>query len=219
MQSVERLLRAASANGSAAPPSCAAGLSAAPGAVLCSDVYATALGSLSQSHLCPSCCCRLPSLGFHLCCACPGVGRRPRWQPLPVAALPTASFSLPHPRPLMCLCHAPQVYVTGHGGEDFLKFQDKGELQSSALADAIHQARHSFLVSCPSCKQGDAGACCAGILERREGSRWCDAHACCAGHRHGLSVTWKKSGFAAPATYAAPEYAGLQTLLVSQGST
>ena len=45
----------------------------------------------------------------------------------------------------MCLCHAPQVYVTGHGGEDFLKFQDKGEMQSSELADAIHLVRCNFL--------------------------------------------------------------------------
>ena len=80
----------------------------------------------------------------------------------------------------MCLCHAPQVYVTGHGGEDFLKFQDKGEMQSSDLADAIHQVRHSFLVSCPSCKQGEADACRAGILKRREAPRWRAVHACCA---------------------------------------
>ncbi len=82
--------------------------------------------------------------------------------------------------PLMCLCHAPQVYVTGHGGEDFLKFQDKGEMQSSDLADAIHRVRCSFHVSCSSCRQGNVNA---GILMRREAPKYQGVHACCASHR------------------------------------
>jgi phosphatidylinositol glycan class K len=31
------------------------------------------------------------------------------------------------------------VYMTGHGGEDFLKFQDQEELSSDELADAFAQ--------------------------------------------------------------------------------
>ena len=30
-----------------------------------------------------------------------------------------------------------QIYLTGHGGEDFLKFNDKEELTSSELAEAL----------------------------------------------------------------------------------
>ena len=30
-----------------------------------------------------------------------------------------------------------QVYLTGHGGEDFLKFNDKEELTSSEMAEAL----------------------------------------------------------------------------------
>lgn len=32
-----------------------------------------------------------------------------------------------------------QVYLTGHGGDEFLKFQDREELLAKELADAIQQ--------------------------------------------------------------------------------
>lgn len=41
------------------------------------------------------------------------------------------------------------LYMTGHGGDEFLKFQDSEELQSHDLADAVKQMkekrRYSFL--------------------------------------------------------------------------
>lgn len=33
------------------------------------------------------------------------------------------------------------VYMTGHGGDEFLKFQDNEELQSHDLADAVKQMK------------------------------------------------------------------------------
>ena len=94
--SVKRLLWAAAANGNAAPPGGAAGLECSPWlrAVLLRGLCNRASGSLSQPQLCPSRCCRSPSLGAILSCACPGVGRGSRWQPLPGAALPISSCSL-----------------------------------------------------------------------------------------------------------------------------
>ena len=39
-----------------------------------------------------------------------------------------------------CSLSAAQVYLTGHGGEDFLKFNDKEELTSAELAAAVEGA-------------------------------------------------------------------------------
>lgn len=33
------------------------------------------------------------------------------------------------------------LYMTGHGGDEFLKFQDSEELQSHDLADAVKQMK------------------------------------------------------------------------------
>jgi glycosylphosphatidylinositol transamidase (GPIT) subunit GPI8 len=40
------------------------------------------------------------------------------------------------------------LYMTGHGGDEFLKFQDSEELQSHDLADAVKQMKekHRWVV-------------------------------------------------------------------------
>jgi len=44
------------------------------------------------------------------------------------------------------------LYMTGHGGDEFLKFQDSEELQSHDLADAVKQMkekrRYCFIFNC-----------------------------------------------------------------------
>lgn len=48
------------------------------------------------------------------------------------------------------------LYMTGHGGDEFLKFQDSEELQSHDLADAVKQMKekhrwfilHQFIIFC-----------------------------------------------------------------------
>ncbi|GJP36570.1 hypothetical protein CLOM_g21063 [Closterium sp. NIES-68] len=49
------------------------------------------------------------------------------------------------------------IYMTGHGGDKFLKFQDKEELQAQDLADAFHhmhqqQRYHSILLMIDTCQ-------------------------------------------------------------------
>ena len=138
--------RPASANGSAAPPHCAAALSAGPASVPCrSQGYATGQWAASASHssalhVTAGC----PVFGAHLCCVWVGGQGGSLRQLLPCPLRPPACRSVGPC--VMCLCYALQVYVTGHGGEDFLKFQDKGEMQSSDLADAIHKVRHRHIL-------------------------------------------------------------------------
>ena len=42
------------------------------------------------------------------------------------------------------------LYMTGHGGDEFLKFQDSEELQSHDLADAVKQMKekHRWFILC-----------------------------------------------------------------------
>lgn len=50
------------------------------------------------------------------------------------------SDDTPRSRRLMTDAHSNiLVYMTGHGGADFLKFQDREELSSEELADAFAQ--------------------------------------------------------------------------------
>jgi phosphatidylinositol glycan class K len=40
------------------------------------------------------------------------------------------------------------LYMTGHGGDEFLKFQDNEELQSHDLADAVKQMKEKHRFNC-----------------------------------------------------------------------
>lgn len=40
------------------------------------------------------------------------------------------------------------LYMTGHGGDEFLKFQDSEELQSHDLADAVKQMKEKHRCEC-----------------------------------------------------------------------
>ena len=51
-----------------------------------------------------------------------------------------------HPAPPALI---PQIYITGHGGNEFIKFQDQQELMAGDVADALAQVCRKLPASCP----------------------------------------------------------------------